>query len=282
MKTKRVFVPGDEWIYYQLSCGPNTSDKVLVGCIKDFANLLLESKKIDKWFFVRYDDPNFHLRVRFRAVSKSFVSEIYQMFNIEISHLLKRKIIWKVSIDTYQREIERYGDNTIELVENIFFYESKLICKILSILQESNLAIEELRWQACIYVLDKLIEHCFEDINTQVEQTNFMFQTFLMEFDDNKELKKKLDEKYRLNKPKIITALSGSFFNAKQIERELFEYIDSIKRIKENNPTITNRIGGSLMHMVCNRFFHSETRLKELVLYFFLVKKYNSDRFLNK
>ncbi|MFN7328527.1 MAG: thiopeptide-type bacteriocin biosynthesis protein, partial [Bacteroidota bacterium] len=282
MSVKRIFVPGDEWIYYQFSCGPNASDTLLVECIEGLADSLLKLNLIDKWFFVRYDDPHFHLRVRFRAVNSDFTYRIYQVLNVEVDTFVKKKIIWKVSIDTYQREIERYGEDTIELVEDLFFYESKLVCRILNILYANNMEIEEGRWQACVYLLGKLIENCFEDINGRIEQTSFMFQTFLLEFDGDSELIKKLDEKYRFNKTKIVYALSGNFFDVKQVEQHLFQYIAAIRRIIDSNPAAMRKIGGSLMHMLCNRFFHSDTRLKELVVYSFLSKKFNTDRFLNK
>ena len=49
------------------------------------------------------------------------------------NHLLEQDVIWKIQTETYQREIERYGENTIENSETLFWHDSELILKYLDL-----------------------------------------------------------------------------------------------------------------------------------------------------
>src|SRR5262249_46206428 len=57
---RRRFAPGSEWTYAKLYCGRAAADRLLAEQIAPLAGIA------DQWFFIRYEDPDFHLRVRFR------------------------------------------------------------------------------------------------------------------------------------------------------------------------------------------------------------------------
>jgi hypothetical protein len=55
--------PGSEWLYIKLFTGPATADQVL----RRIASVLtwaLTAGGDDQWFFLRYGDPDWHLRLR--------------------------------------------------------------------------------------------------------------------------------------------------------------------------------------------------------------------------
>src|SRR5262249_21929470 len=60
----RTFLPGGEWFYAKLYGGTATADRLLRDEIAPFVGELLEEGVIDRWFFIRYTDPNPHLRLR--------------------------------------------------------------------------------------------------------------------------------------------------------------------------------------------------------------------------
>ena len=64
---KRSFILGDEWLYYKLYCGKRTAELILVDCIKSLTESLLADGLVDQWFFIRYADPNPHIRIRFHC-----------------------------------------------------------------------------------------------------------------------------------------------------------------------------------------------------------------------
>jgi len=62
---QRSFIIGSEWLYYKIYTGPKTSDLVLTDIIKPVVANLIANDTIDSWFFIRYNDPKHHIRVRF-------------------------------------------------------------------------------------------------------------------------------------------------------------------------------------------------------------------------
>ena len=110
---KRFFVIGDEWLYYKFYCGPKTADEILIEVIKPVSEKLLKDNIIDKWFFIRYSDPKLHLRVRFHYANPENILFIINTINQYIQFYIDQDLIHKVQIDTYQRELERYGTKSI-------------------------------------------------------------------------------------------------------------------------------------------------------------------------
>ena len=62
---QRTYIPGDQWLYFKIYTGFKTADLLLREVIPRIANQLLAGHIISKWFFIRYSDPELHLRLRF-------------------------------------------------------------------------------------------------------------------------------------------------------------------------------------------------------------------------
>ena len=115
IEVQRYFPVGSEWLYVKIYCGTKTAEKVLCEAIKPLTETLLEEGIIDKFFFIRYMDSGNHIRVRFHHAShpdfwKTVIDRLQQMLQPFNDH----HSIHNVQIETYQREIERYGLETIE------------------------------------------------------------------------------------------------------------------------------------------------------------------------
>ena len=159
---KRIFVPGDEWLFFKVYCGVNTSDELLVKKILPLAHRLMKEKKIIRWFFIRYSDPDYHLRVRFLLNSTDDIGCVITKTRGCLSKYLNNSNVSKVVVDTYQREIERYGAKYIELSEQVFHAGSECVATILKHLNENS----ELRWKAAFLIVDSL----FTCLGLNVEQ----------------------------------------------------------------------------------------------------------------
>jgi len=121
---QRTYIIGDEWLYMKLYSGTKTADTVLFEIVRPVTSQLLQEGIIDKWFYIRYSDPHNHLRLRFHYMNPDHISKIIQTINKPIKKYIEKNLIWKIQVDTYQREIERYGENSIHLAEKIFYYDS--------------------------------------------------------------------------------------------------------------------------------------------------------------
>ena len=68
---QRIFVPGSEWLYLKIYAGENTLERILVRQLPIILRKLNKANLINKWFFIRYADPDTHLRIRFLTEGKA-------------------------------------------------------------------------------------------------------------------------------------------------------------------------------------------------------------------
>ena len=280
---KRSYHPGSDWIYYKIYTGPKTADLLLTNLIKPVVDKLYKKDIIEKWFFIRYTDPKFHLRVRFKATNLSDVGTIISEFSTQLNSFIEEDLVWKIQLDTYQREIERYGLYTMEASETLFFYDSEMIIQLLDLIDDSDEG-EEIRWLFGIRAINALLD----DFSFSEENKLLLLEqlkiNFCAEFNMNRFLKKQLDRKFIEHEKKIMQFIDMS----KDDISELTSLINIIHK-KSNNSTsaindITNLIEpeklnsflGSHIHMIMNRLFRSKNRLYEMVVYYFLFKHYKA------
>ncbi|HTS44400.1 MAG TPA: thiopeptide-type bacteriocin biosynthesis protein, partial [Puia sp.] len=135
MNTKRIFMPGDEWLYYKIYSGPKFLEELLLNQIYDLTHLLKANAQIDKFFFIRYsDDDGYHLRIRYHFTDAGNICNALGLVTEMMGPFVENRIVWKICIDSYSRELERYGKDAIELVETVFDISS---FRVISHLRES-------------------------------------------------------------------------------------------------------------------------------------------------
>jgi thiopeptide-type bacteriocin biosynthesis protein len=286
-KTPRTFSLGSEWLYYKIYCGVKTSDKILTEVIKPLTEQLMKKRLIDSWFFIRYADPEIHLRIRFHFTDLNQVGIVISLFQSAILEYEKNGLIWKVQTDTYQREIERYGTNSILLSEQIFHYDSECIVNILDMISGDE--GEELRWMFSVRAVDELLS----DFNYSLEQKKELIEvlktSFADEFNVNKNLKMQMDKRFRIHRKTITTVLDRKSDKTSELE-PLFKLLkqksDSIKPISDfflnlnqsNELKLSlNNLLASHIHMLLNRLFKNKQRLHEMVVYDLMWRTYRSE-----
>lgn len=285
-KTQRNFILGDTWLYYKIYTGVKTSDTIITEIIKPVADKLLELKIIDKWFFIRYSDPNHHLRVRFHCPNIENIDFIIKLLLPHFKNGIKNDIIWKIQVDTYKREFERYGENTIELAEDLFYYDSEMIADFLSLIEDD--VDEDLRWLFSLKAID-LYLNIFDFTEVQkLNLMNYLKIGFGQEFGMSRILKRQLDNRYRDERKKIEQFLSlQQNKNPKLLltdniilnKAEKIKIV-SFKILKLNDEkqlqVSVEELISSYLHMSLNRIFKSRNRLHEMVCYDFLHRYYKS------
>ncbi|MFA8433386.1 MAG: thiopeptide-type bacteriocin biosynthesis protein [Marinifilaceae bacterium] len=285
--TERTFVIGDEWLYYKLYCGPKTSDEVLTNAIKPLVDELIENNVIDKWFFIRYADPKKHLRIRFHCCNQKSISTIINSVNTALKTYIDNDLIWKIQVDTYQREIERYGENTIELSEELFFYDSKLIVDMIDLIEGDE--GETIRWLFALRAIDSLLDNFMFDEQQKLILLENLKDGFGREYGMNRALKSQLDKKFRTERQSINDVMNKELDSQSKI-KPLFELLKQkssriryicikILNIEKRNMLFRplNDLMGSYIHMLMNRLFKSKQRLHEMVIYDFLYRYYKSE-----
>lgn len=278
--TQRTFIPGDSWVYYKIYTGTKTSDIVLTEAIKPITEELFQKGHIDQWFFIRYADPKHHIRVRFHYKDEDAIGVIMKTVYAHLHAFAKADLIWKIQVDTYNREIERYGEEHIEAAEQLFSHESDMIVNFLDMVDGEE--GEELRWLFAIRALDTMLVDFDYSEDQKLAFMERLKTGFGQEFGMNKFLKKQLDEKFRSKREKITFFIDFKVEDRPEYQPllELLAYksekskttITELKKSASNERIDTYL--GSYAHMLMNRMFRSKNRLHEMVVYDLLYRHY--------
>jgi thiopeptide-type bacteriocin biosynthesis protein len=285
---KSVFLPGSEWFFLKIYGGNKSLDHFLKEELVPFCDDLLKNDYIDKWFFIRYDDPERHLRLRFHTSGSidSFSTILLKLNQIIDSQVADNKIS-KVLIDSYVREVERYTATFMEDSENLFFADSVAVGNFLNKLDGDE--GEENRWMGALYSVNLLLSDF--DFSTKEKQeiiqnlSSTFFREFVTSENNAKALNYSLNNKYR-EKSSLIKN-----FLTENTSPELMEiFADFVKRSKDNELIINNmkmdirftyrvkaHLIKSYIHMNLNRIFLSRARNHELVVYHLLKKYYTME-----
>ncbi len=260
----RTFEPGSEWIYFKIYCGSTFSDDILLNVVKPAIHSLLKHKVIRKAFFIRYTDPHYHIRFRMQLVNninkEYFATAIKCLYDLLHPFSLNHTV-WNVQLDTYQREIERYGERGILVSEVIFFHDSLLY---LNCLQHEDFAEDGMtRFLVAIKNINKWLTLFKLSLQEKADYCLQNCQRFSTEFDSG--VKFQLDLKYR-----ELKNLLPSFLLSDKYEEEFNQRDKNLSKILMPKENIT-----SYIHMSMNRWFLTEQRLMEYMCYLFCNKHYN-------
>ena len=279
---KRNFCIGSEWLYYKIYTGVKTADIVLLEKIHPIIEKLKSEKIIDKWFFIRYNDPHDHIRIRFYSKShqnySTVINQLYPVFN----ELLEQDIIWKIQADTYQRELERYGEITIEESETLFWLDSEMIVKYL-ILKSSFTSLNTPLFFSFLSI-DTFFNSFSLTNSEKLDIMNNLQLSFKKEFDVDKTLKKEFDKNYRELYQEmniILTLKPNKNFNKlyKLVKEKTLKSTKVASLIQNNIQIPLSDFLTSHIHMMVNRQFTSRQRMYETLIYDHLYRYYKTVEF---
>jgi lantibiotic biosynthesis protein len=129
----RRFAPGSQWLYAKLYGPAAAADSVLADVIAG----LERHGRLEQWFFVRYADPDRHLRLRIHGEPSRLWGELLPALHEVSLPALADGRLYRIAIDTYEREIERFGGlGGVELMERAAHADS--ICSVRMISERST------------------------------------------------------------------------------------------------------------------------------------------------
>ncbi|AWK06354.1 hypothetical protein HYN56_19830 [Flavobacterium crocinum] len=282
---QRFFCLGSEWLYYKIYTGVQTTDLVLLEKLYPVILQLKKKKIIQKWFFIRYQDTDTHFRIRFLVENRKDLAKVIQMLYRPINDLIQENLAWKIQTDTYKRELERYGETTIEDSEFLFWKDSELVIQYLSLKKTFTKKEMELLFSFCS--IDSFLNSFSLSILDKYNLMDSLQQSFKEEFGADKILKKELDKKYRELKDELGCFLRGE---TKKDFPDFFEIIEEkqnqiAEKILETKNAIQISIYDFLashIHMMINRQYTSKQRMYELIIYDHLYRYYKTLKYEKK
>jgi lantibiotic biosynthesis protein len=135
----RLRPPGSDWLFVKLYCPAVLEEELLTGPVRDFCHEMSRTRFTDGWFFVRYADPDPHIRLRFRGDPNRLLTELLPEICAWGGELINEGMCQRFAFDTYDREIERYGGAAgMAAVEAIFTADSPAVVDLLAVLRKAS------------------------------------------------------------------------------------------------------------------------------------------------
>lgn len=288
---RRTFPPGSEWLYAKLYSGASASDHLLRDVVAPLVEKSLASGAADQWFFIRYADPDHHLRLRFHGVPARLLNEVLPALHAAADPLLSDGRIRKLQVDTYERELERYGGpDGIELAERVFQVDSEAVLEILEMLEPGDEGADE-RWRLALLGIDRLLEDLDLGLEEKIQVIGNARDALAREFHVDGDSKRQMGERYRTENDRLRKQLESP-----DEESGLAPGLEVLRRRSERLAPLFSRLKGgagpsaemtslskpvsslasSYVHMHVNRLLRSAHRAQELVLYDFLGRLYRA------
>jgi thiopeptide-type bacteriocin biosynthesis protein len=277
---RRSFLPGSEWLTMKVYAGSLAVDHLVREGVGPLAAEWEAAGLAWRWFFVRYADPHHHLRLRFEGDPQRLWTEVLPRLQAAVAPLLADGRAWKVQLDTYEREIERYGGPAgTQLCEQLFHHDSEAAVELLRLPDEDGRG--ERRWRLALLGMDWLLDDlglCPTDKRTVLRQARAA-QTWARK---DAQVARRLGAKYRAESAALADLLDAGSDTRSEwgAARAILD-----RRTERNAPTATllrdhaahgrltlscAEIAVSLLHMHANRLLRSAQSAQEMVLYDFL------------
>ncbi|NII85758.1 MULTISPECIES: lantibiotic dehydratase [unclassified Pedobacter] len=256
----RSFLPGKEWLYFEIYCHQQRSDQILTEVIAPF--LTTHTDQVKTWFFIRYNENGNHIRFRIQLNNPRDGQLLISELMNELELFLNSGLVSDVQIKTYKRELERYGSNLIEDVEQHFATDSEFV---LSLLETQTDDFN--KYKLCSLLVSKIIGSGVIDKLAVNKIVRLMSDNFNEEHRldpaDFKQLNIHYQE-FRKTEWATLTVEQEQGFS-------LFS-ASFIKILKQCAPENALKLLTDLIHMHVNRLFNKDQRTNEMVMYYFLLK----------
>lgn len=115
----------ESWLYVKLYGHPDRQNAVLTCHLPE---LLSELDTEPEWWFLRYHDPDPHLRLRFRLRHYDEAARTAIVISTWVTRLRKRGLVGRAQFDTYYPETGRFGTGAaMEAAESVFAADSAAV-----------------------------------------------------------------------------------------------------------------------------------------------------------
>jgi thiopeptide-type bacteriocin biosynthesis protein len=204
-KARRLFPPGDGWLYVKVYTGPAAADQVLQTAVAPIVANALDNGSIDRWFFLRYADPQTHLRIRMHGNPDVLRDKVWPSLQKQLQLFFDNGTVWRIALDTYDREIERYGgDAGIEPAEAVFHADSDAALELLKLAEQDD-GIRT--WQLVLLSIHRLLDDLGIDFEDRIRLLDAMCNRLKTEFESGNPIDKELSRKYREMRNEVESVL---------------------------------------------------------------------------
>ncbi len=255
---KRDFFPLQEWHYLKFYMAPEAMDEFLVEKVMPFVEGQQAQDHLFLWHFLRFRDSSHHLRLRMKSSSGND-GALLTAIKTWLATLESEPGIFNVSIDTYEREIERYAEVGLEVAEVLFMRSSEW-----ALAQIAQVEIQQERMLQAIHLLQRLMELRLtpEDIRIVCRKS---YETYFENISGTHE-RRGFDQAFREMKNNLLEN-DGKRAVLPAAEEESFRQLAA-----ELQPEVYSNFVADFFHLHVNRLTGEHPRAKEALCYYSLEK----------
>jgi thiopeptide-type bacteriocin biosynthesis protein len=270
----RKFIPGSEWLYLKLYCHSIRSNELLTDVIGKALKKLTKNNLVNEWFFIRYVDPGYHIRLRLKVEPQQH-QNVLSFLNITLNTYVNTGLISKYNIDTYERELERYSHQYMAEFEHTFYTSSNFILAFFK-KYAGIVDTKQILKFAMVSVNDMLLSLGLEG-KSVIAFLDQVFTSFSNEFSSISDLKYQLDTEFRKQKPVIewVRQNDAAYYQDLDLSKARKLFIHSLSHLKQTISAKSkwkDKWVSDLIHMHLNRLFVTDSRKQEMTVYYFMLK----------
>ncbi|MFD3678428.1 lantibiotic dehydratase [Streptomyces sp. NPDC058613] len=136
-------LPGGEWSYLKVYAARDLHDEIIATRLPELVGDLRAGIDLERWFYIRYADPDPHLRIRVKVRSAPDAGKAMETLLGWGRSLVRLGLAHRLEIATYQPEISRYGGPRVyDHIERYFEINSEVSTELLGLLWGKEADVE--------------------------------------------------------------------------------------------------------------------------------------------
>jgi len=266
----RASQPGAEWLYLKIYCSPFFSDRILTDVLRPFLHDPRTSEGVDTWFFIRYADPEHHLRLRLHG-APAFLARLLPDLHAALVPSVAGGTVFRTQLDTYVAEVDRYGgEATLPVAERVFGLDSAMVVDVLA----ATTGREEQRWRVAVVTFDAMLSALGLSATDKVTWAKQRVRELARQIELGDADLDRLLQRCREQQPEATRALVGGgvdddLWPGRMGRRAAMQAdLEQIARLADEGRTTRpiGEVAGALTHMHANRMFHFDVKKQELMV----------------
>lgn len=287
-RSAEVFSPGSTWLFVKLYCGLATADYLLRELLSGLVEQAQATGWMDRWFFIRYGDPDWHLRLRFHGQTEKLMGQLVPALHALLEPQLWSGALARWQIDTYERETRRYGGLAgVEIAEALFEADSDAVLAMLRAAGSADAAVEQ-RWRLGVCGVDRLLSDLGLDLQRRLDVAKVARAAMASPPGADPEQEHQLSQDFRRERQILETLLRGELapddpvsvalnpLKARSVR--LIPLCTKLQELQQQGRLSQSieELSRSYIHMHINRLLRTRHREFELRIYDALQRLYES------
>ncbi|WP_345700859.1 lantibiotic dehydratase [Kitasatospora terrestris] len=145
----RAAEPGGDWLYAKLYLAGRQTEAFLTERLTPCLAALPDDVRevIDRWFYIRYRDPDDHVRLRFHGPAERLWGDLLPRLRTAVCGWTAEGLVGRVVLDSYEPEWERYGGPEAQpAAERFFAADSRTALTLLRVARGTPVTTDGITW----------------------------------------------------------------------------------------------------------------------------------------